>query len=366
MAHKITLWNFSNQLDLSQYLVSITRIDFKTEPDGFRFREYWKDRDGLLEFYEKQRQLLEQKGLQKKTPAQIPITDYSHKFTKVYIGKRGSRKLFRFYVSNTRNLVRAELELLKDGVKKTDNRGVEDLNKISPCFIRKDLYGFNKQIILNFFESFQVFVTTSFSYPLVEWYKTAVKPAKDLLFSKNFLLIRGNLVNASTENSLVVKKPTIKTLARSIKAGLHILLFEAMKRRIEDQLIKEDKQGNFSLNHKVAKKLTHQILILVFITKVLREKWKRELTPSQFEYRINRTAWNSFEIKNEVYKNAQDYYIHFDFRDLVNFLNLAYRKENRDYIEQLLVDLFKVPVPFIINDVSYVQHLIHFLEIHRK
>lgn len=147
-------------LDWSCLIYSITRIDFKLVVPGFHSKDFDFDSDtaNFLSFHQVQQ--LERMQ-----------TDKKKGFSIGYIGKRQDRRMVRTYVTKKRQEKTFEVECKRDSAK-----------RYSEFFFNRNLFDFNKVLILELIEVFSGLKWTDYSKPLFDWFHNDVIPIYDKEF----------------------------------------------------------------------------------------------------------------------------------------------------------------------------------------
>ena len=159
-AHDVFHAHFTKEIELDSTLFSISRFDFKFEVPGFSFKELDYERSLFLGFCEKQN-------------LQRVVVDDEKGFFIGYAGLKRQRRMIRTYVTRKKREKTFEMECKRESAKRYN---VE--------FFKRDLFGFNKVLVLECLTLFLGLQRSLYSKPLFEWFDATLKPLYNLHFAR--------------------------------------------------------------------------------------------------------------------------------------------------------------------------------------
>ncbi len=310
-AHQVVESHFFGNLDLYNYISSISRIDLKVYLESFQLENYKLDCDKLEEFYSNQRKFFmhHEKGFET-----LLKNSLNANFACVTLHKRRSPWFLRIYIDNELKKKTCELEL-----KKSYLLGFREMLE------KKDVREFNKLCVLHYNKMFDWLVSSSLTEPLIEWNRDFLYPLKQLMAPDE--VVKSKMKFQEVIHPLVSLQ-SLELLKNETYNFINPRLFRSY--------ITEHQQTDvFSV-----------LMVLVFCTTRLVQHWSKIYSPEQLENRIQNTCYTRHDIENELYKTGNDYKIEFQLNDLVGFLGLTSYTNNRKKVQKILTDMMKQQVAY--------------------
>jgi hypothetical protein len=326
LAHQFVEAAFQEKLYFTSY--SVSRIDVKLKVPDFEFKEFHYEHSKLLEFNEIQK---------------FQKIDYcaEAEFAVGYIWKRQHSQFIRTYIAKTsrtgqRNVKTFEFEFKKKSAKFYSN------------FITSgDLFSFNKNLVLELLYCFQFLHRCAYTEPLFDWVENFLSKVKEKEFPNDSFYLKTKGDKSQEEKE---KRVTLKALTSS--KNNHVNFKVLLNGLNQSTLLTNDQ----AMEH----------MILGYCSNELLKTWN-EFSFERKRYLLDTNNWDHENIMRERFKNDELYKIEFELPDLLQFLHLTNRRENKNKVINVFRDkLMNFKVRFQVKEKTYYQQFVYSLMISRK
>ena len=286
---------------------------------GFEICDFDEDRDEILEFH----------NLHKKSD----LTDNPTKrFAIVRLGSRRSTRFDRTYISRVKKTFEIELKR-------------QLAQQLRDFILKRDFLGVNRLFLFEILACLERLTYCRYTKPLIDWGVRDLTPLKNHYFSDQEIPKRLTGQALERRNTgLVPCQVTDLVTHRSHKLNYQIV-----------EVLKINQEDNAKL-----------VLILVFCSNLLFDKWKIIKKEKEIENLIHDLNWKAVPANPEEFSLDQDYSIEFRLKDLIRFLNMENETATRKYVTEMLRSLFQKNVNFQVKSYHYFESFIQCLRIEHQ
>lgn len=308
----------TGRIDFSKHFYSMSRIDFKVDIPTFVFRNFDLESRLLEDFY-----LIQKKHPTKKLSIESRPEVF---FVKGTMNKRESRRFVRTYVSDYKKIKTFELEIKKQGVK-----------LYSEFLEHRDIYNFNKTLILEFGDTFSSIERCLYTDPLLDWAEDFL----EVIYNKEFpgatlLKPRG-------------RKPDVICQADKLrlKQLVNSKFFTLNTRLISKSGLKDNPN-------------CLRFMVLVYLSQLLVQECKKQHKDlADLNTLIHPDYWDDVGVRQEKFLENSEYKVTFILKDLLAFLNFTNTTHNRKKVISIITDLMNMKRHIQVGDNQYWHQLVY-------